>query len=283
VEKTIDLLKFGCGYLANERIANPLGECEVLLSQILNCSRTELYLNNLTLGKNRLRQYRDLLVERARGLPLQYLVGSAEFMGLEFKVSAGVFIPRPETEILVETAINLANHQKPCKLAILDIGTGCGNIAISLAKCLDRGRIFACDVSESALQLTQENARLNNVNIFLVKSNLLSVFRQQDYFSLIISNPPYISTSAISSLPRELQYEPRRSYDGGADGLSYYGRIIDEAPIYLQSGGKLCLEIGDDQRSAVEEIIVQGQRLSLNRVVRDYNGIDRVIVAQKMA
>lgn len=285
MEKRIDLLIAGTSYLNREGLANAQGEAELILSHLVNCPRIELYLENLTVERARSGRYWDILTTRARGFPLQYLIGSTEFMGLKFKIWPGVFIPRPETEILVETTIDILTNELTNKRTneqtILDIGCGCGNITISLAKYLEKARIFACDVSDSALQVARENSYLNRVNIFLIKSNLLSGFKKGSCFSLIVSNPPYINTREIPGLSRELHYEPRRAYDGGEDGLLFYRKIIGQAPDYLQDGGKLCLEIGDNQAGAVKEILEQSGKFSLLKVVKDYNDVERVIVVRK--
>ncbi|MBL7092267.1 MAG: peptide chain release factor N(5)-glutamine methyltransferase [Candidatus Omnitrophica bacterium] len=291
MEKRIDLLKQGRRFLTEEGVTNARGEAEIFLSHILNCPRIELYLDNPAVEEKKSRDYWNLLIERSRGLPLQYLIGSTEFMGLKFKVAPGVFIPRPETEILVETALNLQLTTCGLGLNILDIGTGCGNIAASLAKELKKARlrqgfggqahIFACDISDSALQLAKENFSFNKVDICLVKSDLFAAFRKLNYFSLIVSNPPYINARVIPRLCRELHFEPRMAIDGGRDGLFYYRRIINEAPAYLQDKGMLLLEIGDNQADSVKEIIAQSGKFALVKVVRDYNNVERVIVAQR--
>ena len=300
MEKRIDLLKQGRRFLTEEGVTNARGEAEIFLSHILNCPRIELYLDNPAVEEKKSRDYWNLLIERSRGLPLQYLIGSTEFMGLKFKAAPGVFIPRPETEILVETVLNLQFTAYPVKLRngagslelnILDIGTGCGNIAVSLAKGLKKAHlrqgfggqahIFACDISDSALQLAKENFSFNKVDICLVKSDLFAAFRKLNYFSLIVSNPPYINARVIPELSRELHFEPRRAIDGGRDGLFYYHRIINEAPAYLQDKGMLVLEIGDNQAGSVKEILAQSGKFALVKAVRDYNNVERVIVAQK--
>lgn len=286
MEKRIDLprtitvrglLNLGSRYLARNGVVNHLGESEIFLAHLLNCPRMELYLDNMAVARERKDLFLHLLTARAGGFPMQYLLGSTEFMGLEFKVARGVFIPRPETEILVETIINIL----PDEPTILDIGTGCGNIAVSLAKYLKGAHIFACDISDSALQLAKENSSSNKARVFLVKSNLFCAFKKENYFSLIVSNPPYISASQFCGLAREVHYEPKVALGAGVDGLFYYRKIINEAPTYLQDRGKLCLEIGDNQAAAVEGMLKQGGRFSLLEVVKDYNGAERVIVAQK--
>ena len=302
MEKRVILLSSGSSFLAKKGVANAKGNAEIFLSHILNCPRIELYLDNLAVEERQSRHYWDLLTERARGVPLQYLVGSTEFMGLEFKIRPGVFIPRPETEILVEAAIELLTNkltngstsspslepsraqsrgQLANKLKILDIGTGCGNIAISIAGSLRSARIFACDISDSALQLTKENSSLNKVRICLLQSNLFSAFKKRESFSLIVSNPPYVNTQEIPGLIREIHHEPKLALDGGRDGLFYYRKIINQAPVYLEDRGLLVLEIGDNQKPLVQEIFAQSGRLSLIKTVRDYNDVERVVIAQK--
>jgi len=281
VEKRIDLLKQGRRFLTEEGVTNARAEAEIFLSHILNCPRIELYLDNPAVEEKKSRDYWSLLIERSRGLPLQYLIGSTEFMGLKFKAAPGVFIPRPETEILVETVLAQLAITDYRSLNILDIGTGCGNIAVSLAKELKKAHIFACDISDSALQLAKENFSFNKVDICLVKSDLFAAFRKLNYFSLIVSNPPYINARVIPRLCRELHFEPRRAIDGGRDGLFYYRRIINEAPDYLRDKGMLVLEIGDNQADSVKEILAQSGKFALVKVVRDYNNVERVIVAQR--
>ncbi len=293
--KAIFLLKSGRRFLTEEGVTNARGEAEIFLSHILNCPRIELYLDNPAVEEKKSRDYWSLLIERSRGMPLQYLLGSTEFMGWEFKVAPEVFIPRPETEILVETAINILasepTNKRTNEQTILDIGTGCGNIAISLAKELKKAHlrqgfggqahIFACDISDFALQLTKENLRLNKVNVSLVKSDLFSAFKKQNNFSLVVSNPPYIKAQEINGLSRELHYEPKLALDAGWDGLSFYRRIVNQAPAYLQDKSLLVLELGDKQAEAVKEILRQSGSFSLVKVVRDYNDAQRVIVARK--
>ena len=281
MEKSVILLSSGSSFLAKKGVANAKGNAEIFLSHILNCPRIELYLDNLAVEERESRHFWDLLTKRARGVPLQYLVGSTEFMGLEFKISPGVFIPRPETEILVEAVLGLQLTVYSLQPKILDIGTGCGNIAISIARSLRSARFFACDISDSALQLTKENCSLNKVRICLLQSNLFSAFKKKGFFSLIVSNPPYVNTQEIPGLIREIHHEPKLALDGGRDGLFYYRKIINQAPVYLEDRGLLVLEIGDNQKPLVQEIFAQSERLSLIKTVRDYNDVERVVIAQK--
>jgi len=283
VEKRINLLNSGSRYLAREGIENTTCETELFLSHILDCPRAELYLNNIAVKEDNSRQFWQFLSTRAEGIPLQYILGRAEFMGITFKVGPGVFIPRPETEILVEAILNLPPTTCHLPPRILDIGTGCGNIAISLAKYLAQAHVFACDICDSALRLAEENARLNGIELNIVKSDIFGAFcNKRNYFSLIVSNPPYVNREDISKLPRELQHEPKDALDGGLDGLMYYRQIIKEAPDYLEKDGLLALEIGDNQARSIKQIIEEVPNLTLVSITKDYNNIERVVLTKKV-
>jgi release factor glutamine methyltransferase len=255
-ETRASLLNSGFRYLSRKGIISAQREAEILLRHVCNCSRIELYLENKVVNRKKLGYYWHLLTTRTEGVPLQYLIESSEFMGLEFKVRSGVFIPRPETEILTETVINLLTGKPPnrqaAKSMILDIGTGCGNIAISIAKYLKKVHIFACDISDSALKLAKENSCLHKVKIRLVNSDIFCAFKRKAYFTLIVSNPPYIKRQQFALLSREIHYEPKVALDGGWDGLLYYHRIINAAPEYLQDKGLLALEIGQNQKDTIK-------------------------------
>ena len=227
-------------------------EAELLFTEVLNCKRLSLYLNkdNL-LSDDKAALISDTLRRRISGEPIQYILAKTEFMGLEFKVAPDVFIPRPETEILVETSLKYAKGLKN----ILDLGTGSGCIAISLAKNLAQAQIFASDISNKALSVAKENARLNKVDISFFQSDLLETI---DYrlstIDLIISNPPYVASEDIDKLQPEISYEPLIALDGGSDGLGFYRRVIKEAPNYLKAGGLLIMEMGFKQNSAINNI-----------------------------
>ncbi|MCM8789496.1 MAG: peptide chain release factor N(5)-glutamine methyltransferase [Candidatus Omnitrophica bacterium] len=263
-------------------------ETELLFTEVLNCDRLSLYLNKeALLDKENSTFISCVLKRRISAEPIQYILGKAEFMGLEFKVTPDVLIPRPETEILVETGIKYVSGIG-CQVSgknILDIGTGSGCIAVSLAKLLPSAKVIATEISEKALELARCNAGLNNVaeNIRFIKSDLFicNVLRTTRY-DLIISNPPYIPSAVIDKLQPELQYEPRFALDGGKDGLDFYRRIIKDAPEYLKRGGLLILEIGFKQRKKIENIFKNSGKFEIIEVVKDYNNIDRVIVTRIM-
>ena len=260
-------------------------EAELLFSHILNCDRLSLYLDNkIILDRDKSLLVSSVLKRRFCAEPLQYILGKTEFMGLEFKVDASVFIPRPETEILVETALRYASTARE----VLDVGTGSGCIAVSIAKLLPDTKVSACDVSEAALAVARENAELNQVKINFFRSDLFLTHNSQPTlnlvpttYDLIISNPPYIPTSQIANLAPEIQYEPVIALDGGSDGLDFYRRIISEASAYLKEDGVLILEIGFGQKGAMKKISENSGAFAMIESLKDYNGIDRVIVMRK--
>ena len=263
-----------------------MNETETTFCEVLGCQRLSLYLNkDYSLSKEESVTLSLYLKRRALGEPLQYILGKSEFMGLTFKVTPEVLIPRPETEVLVETALNLVRKfvsSKVRKLKILDLGTGSGCVAVSLAKFLPEAKTYASDISAGALEVAKENAASNNVSIEFIQSDLFSHcgLWTMDY-GLIISNPPYIPGSEITKLQPEIQYEPRAALDGGSDGLTFFRRIIKESLGYLTGGGLLIMEIGFGQAKEIKNIFQNYPDFRIIETVRDYSGIERVIVAKK--
>ena len=256
-----------------------MNEAELLFSEVLGCDRIDLYLDKAKLvDKDKLRLISSVLKRRIKGEPIQHILGKTEFMGLEFKVNPDVLIPRPETEILVETALKYINKEKGTR--ILDLGTGSGCIAVSLYKNSVDSAIDASDVSNKALEVAGENACLNNAKINFIQSDLFNALGYKEY-DMIISNPPYIVSAEIRKLQPELRFEPVLALDGGTDGLDFYRRIIVGAPDYLKNGGWLILEIGFGQKSAIEKIFLDSGRFEIAGVIKDYNNIARVIIARK--
>lgn len=260
-------------------------EGELLFSEILNCKKVDLYLNrDMLLDKPKSTFAASVLRRRIKGEPIQYILGKTEFMGLEFKIDKNIFIPRPETEILVEAVIELVSCvmcQVSC-VNILDIGTGSGCIAVSLAKFIANSRITATDISKEAIKISRQNALLNNVSINFLPSDLFDTYNLiPNTYNLIVSNPPYIATREIEQLQPELQYEPRIALDAGPDGLDFYRRLIKESPAYLKEDGFLVMEMGFKQKDAVLDIFQDSGNFQIIDLVKDYNGIDRVVVAQR--
>lgn len=268
-----------------------MNETELLLTDILNCSRLSLYLNqDIFLNKAESSLVSSVLKRRIKAEPIQYILGKTEFFGLEFKVTADVFIPRPETEILVETVLEIASSFKlhAPRLNILDIGTGSGNISISLAKLLKDCRIIAVDISKQAIVVAKNNAILNGVEtkVSFIKQDFFDLqpaacSLQPKSFDFVVSNPPYIPTQEIETLQPEVRYEPHIALDGGNDGLDFYRRIIEETPHYLRKDGFLIMEMGFNQKEAVKNIFQKSGYFEIIEFVKDYNNMDRVIIAKK--
>lgn len=258
-----------------------MNEAELVASHILNCDRLSLYLNkDQPLNQSQAQRFLQIFKSRIAGQPLQYLLGSTEFMGLEFKVDRRALIPRQETELLVEAASGRLKSLRPGKQArILDLGTGSGCIAVALAKIFPRALIWASDISQEALVLAEENAARHQVKIAFLRSDIFGGFKKSQRFDLIISNPPYIRKKELNRLAREISFEPWLALAGGNDGLNFYRRIIRQAAVYLNPGGYLAMEIGCGQAKAVEKICALHQFIVIE-VIKDYNGIARVVIAQ---
>ena len=261
-----------------------MNESELLFTDILGCDRASLYLNKgrLLRVQERMR-IASALKRRMRGEPIQYILKKCEFMGLEFKLTPSVLIPRPETEILVEKAHALALSLKPhvpCP-HILDMGTGSGCIAVTLATLLPGAVIDAVDISNEALRVARENAAAHNARINFIQGDLFCQALIPARYDLIVSNPPYVAGQVIAQLQPELRHEPRVALDGGKDGLDFYRRLVRFAPEYLRKAGILLMEMGFGQRQAIEEMIGKAGTLAIMDIVKDYSGIERVVMAQR--
>jgi len=260
-----------------------MNEPELLFSQVLNCDRASLYLNkDLFLDRNQSLWISSVLKKRIYGEPIQYILGETEFMGLDFKINKDVFIPRPETEVLVETALAYAKRLSSGAKRILELGTGSGCIAISLAKFWPQAKITAIDISDQALKIARVNADSNGVNINFLHGDLFAVHHLTPAtYGLIVSNPPYIPSAEIENLQPEVRHEPEVALDGGSDGLDFFRKIITQAPKYLTAGGLLIMEMGFNQCGAISEILENTKDLDLIEIIQDYNNIDRVIVIKR--
>lgn len=257
-----------------------MNEAELALSHVLNCDRLSLYLNkDFVLSKDKSVIIADILRRRISGQPLQYILGSCEFMGLEFKVDKRALIPRPETEILVEESLEELKKSAGIPLRVLDLGTGSGCIAVSIAKFLPGAVVWGVDISPEALRLAGENALLHKVKIEFLLSDLFRGIENKK-FDLIISNPPYISTRELNCLAREVSFEPRMAIEAGIDGLSFYRSIISRAPAYLNRNGLLAFEVGAGQANAVKEML-RSKKFRSIKIIKDYNNIQRVVMAKK--
>jgi release factor glutamine methyltransferase len=261
-----------------------VNEAEMVFTELLKCDRLSLYLKKgLPVKKEAFSLAASILRRRITGEPLHYILGKTEFMGFEFRVTAGVFIPRLETEILVEKVVEWALRVRPheSRIKILDIGTGSGCIAVSLAKLLPYAEITAVDISEKAIAVAGHNARIHGVAEkikFLCGDLSRGLVAGYD---IIVSNPPYIPTGEIKRLSPEVREEPRIALDGGKDGLDFYRKIASHVPARLTENGLLIVEIGFSQALKVETLFGASRKLKILEVIPDYNSIERVVVAQK--
>ncbi|MGE5474574.1 MAG: peptide chain release factor N(5)-glutamine methyltransferase [Ignavibacteriales bacterium] len=275
IKEGIDILK--------PNIESAWLEAHVLLGYVLNKERTFLISHDdEAITKQEYDKYMDCLNKRISGIPLQYITGNQEFMSLNFNVDPSVLIPRPETEILVEEILKYVSSSSENEhINILDIGTGSGCISVSIAHNSEKAMITAVDISKDALDTAKKNAEKHGITdrIRFIESNLFSGIEKKE-FDVIVSNPPYIETKIISSLQTEVKdYEPMQALDGGSDGLDCIKRIIEDAHLYLKSGGLLAFEVGHDQAERTASIIAENGRYQNIRIIKDYSGIDRVVTA----
>ncbi|MBQ6346163.1 MAG: peptide chain release factor N(5)-glutamine methyltransferase [Clostridia bacterium] len=216
-----------------------------------------------------------MLDRRAAGEPVQYILGSADFMGLRFRVDGAVLIPRQDTETLVEAAL-IELRQRQGNPALLDLCTGSGCVGLSLASLAPNARITLADISPEALEVARANQKALGVKAELRQGDLFSAVGRER-FDIIASNPPYIPTGALSGLQREVRFEPRIALDGGADGLDFYRRIAEGAADHLNPGGAIFLEVGIHQAQPVLDLVRAKLPCTQAGTVRDLNGIERVV------
>jgi release factor glutamine methyltransferase len=285
----LELLNWSTHCLRDHQIENPRLNAELLLARSLNLSREGLYTHlhdpSRQEGKENLEH---LIQRRVSGEPLQYILGHQEFWSINVKVDPRVLIPRAETEFLVEQSLSILSENFPRNtLYVLEIGTGSGAIAISLAKEVRDLFIVATDISGEALLLAKENAKCAGVphRIEFVKGDLFSpirLMREKEPFDLVLSNPPYIHRSQIQNLAREIKdYEPVVALNGGEDGMEFYRSIVSEGPSYLRRGGWFLLEVGEGQGKTVSAMIEEEGSFGRPERIKDLSGIDRVVKAQK--
>lgn len=274
----LKVLSWTRGYLAEKGVVNSRLEAEWLLCEALGLDRVGLYVNfDKPLSDAELAVCRSLVARRARREPLQYILGSQDFYGLDFEVFPGVLIPRHDTETLVEEAVKRC----PAGAAILDIGVGSGCIAVALAKSRPDAQINGVDFSPKALELAQRNADRHGVAVTLTQGSLFEPFAGRK-FDLIVSNPPYIPTADLAGLQPEVRdFEPREALDGGADGLDYYRRIIPDAADFLVRDGWLLLEVGIGQAKDVLEIFSTTGMFHELFSACDAGGVERVVGGRK--
>ena len=277
--KIKELRKYGNINLINE---DAYKISKLLLMSILNVNDTYLIINDENDVPIEKEQEFIKAVEKINiGYPVQYITNSQQFYGLDFYVDENVLIPQPDTEVLVENVIEIANRNKDIK-SILDICTGSGAIGISLAKFIKDVQVDLTDISTDALAIANKNAIANCVSrkCSFIKSDMFANLNKK--YDIIVSNPPYIETDVIKQLSKEVQNEPLIALDGGKDGLYFYKKIANEAYKFLNLNGFLALEIGFNQKDAVIRILEQTGKYKDIYCLKDFGENDRVIIAQKM-
>ena len=264
--------------LKSNNVESPKLKARLLLQYVLDKPRQYIIVyDNKEIDKQQQWQYFVNIEKLTKGIPLQHITHRQEFMKMDFFVDENVLIPRPDTEILVEEVIKIA--QKYNSPRILDLCTGSGAIAISLKKFVPNADITAVDISEKALEIAQKNAEKLEAKINFVKSNLFDKLDNKK-FDIIVSNPPYIRKDEIKKLSEEVQKEPKIALDGGEDGLDFDRIIAEQAINYLKTGSFLCFEIGYNQKNDVIKIIEDEQNYKNTYCKKDLYGNDRIIITQ---
>ncbi len=278
----------GSRFLSCGAIENPRLDAEVLLRHVIQIDKAQLYLRvDETLEAEAEHRFWELLERRARREPVAYITGRKEFWSLDFSVTPDVLIPRPETESLVEVALERMRTLRNSRVKIVDLGTGSGVIAVCLAKELSQAQISAVDLSSAALQVARANGERHGVanRIRFLHGDLFApLVAERASFDLVIANPPYVCGRDLTKLEAEIrEWEPMVALDGGQDGLEFYRRIATQCSDYLTARGEVLLEIGDRMGEAVAQLFANAGGFEAPALWRDYAGKDRVIVTRKAA
>lgn len=265
------LMEEGISILRDKGISDAKLDAWYLLEHVSGMGRAEFFLHQWEkCDETAVEQYRNMIQRRAQHVPVQHITGMQEFMGYSFLVNQDVLIPRQDTEFLVEKVLPLISGKK-----VLDLCTGSGCIAVSLALLEGTASVDASDLSEKALSVAEENAERLGARVHFMRSDLLEQI--SDSYDLIVSNPPYIASAVVDTLmPEVCQHEPRMALDGGEEGLDFYRRIIQQAGGHLRPGGMLWLEIGYDQGHSVP-VLLEREGFGDIRCFRDYGDRDRVV------
>lgn len=282
------LLEHGVNILESKEKANSLLDVQLLLCHILNVDKIYIFTHkDEKISHINVDKFLSLLQRRKDGCPLQYILGRQEFMGLDFEVNEEVLIPRPDTETLVEWIIEIVNASdlsKKNQVNILDIGTGSGAIALSLAYYIKNSFVYSIDISDKALDIADKNAKNLKLDskVNFLKGDLFEPLKDLKCdikFDVIVSNPPYIPSKEINKLQIEVSsYEPRLALDGGEDGLDFYRRIINKSVEYLHKGGILAFEIGHNQAAQVKEFLNHQKGFKDIEIRSDLAGFERAVL-----
>ena len=280
--KIEDILKDNILKLKEANIEDANIIARELLAYTLKKNRQYLIINSKEeIGREEQIEYNNNIGSIIMGKPLQYITNKQEFMKMNFFVNESVLIPQPDTEILVEKVLEICNKFfENQEIKILDLCTGSGAIAISLYKYLkdENKKIFASDISDKAIEVAKLNTKENGAKIEFIQSNMFEQIAENN-FDIIVSNPPYIEREELKKLPKDVRHEPHIALDGGVDGLDFYRIIAENAYKYIKIKGKLCLEIGYNQKNEVVKILEETGKYDNIEAYKDLSGNDRCIVA----
>ena len=289
----LEVIQRSTEFLAQKGVESPRLQAELLLAHVLKVPRLKLYLNfERALAPGELDQIRELVRRRSRREPLQHIIGSTSFCGLELVVNRHVLVPRPETELLAEAgwqfltdrlAAAPASEGAAHGLGALDFGTGSGCLAIALAVHCPVAQVDAIDISSEAIEVARQNAVWSDVagRIRFFVGDGLDALPGVVQYDLVVGNPPYIATGEIETLEPEVRdHDPRAALDGGADGLDFYRRLGAEAGPFLKPGGRLMLELGDGQSACIRDIFEQ-EKWIVEGIREDYNQRPRILIARR--
>jgi release factor glutamine methyltransferase len=277
-----EILKSATEYLSSRKIEDADIVSELLAARLLNCKRLEVNLyRNKEISPQHLEAMRRGVKRAGMGEPVQYIIGEVEFLGHVFKIDRRAMIPRPETEELVQQVLQTSDIWNNRKPVVVDIGTGCGNIVITLALNKPEALYLGIDVSTEALELARENAvRLGVVDKVGFSSSSLSELVEPESIDVVVTNPPYIPTEEYEKLPDKIKkYEPRIALDGGRDGINVVESILEEVSLALKTGGLLFMEIGATQGNAIKELLNAWGFTDI-KIIQDVMKRDRIITAK---
>lgn len=281
--RLLDILENTSRFFAAKGLENARLQAELLLAAVLGVKRLDLYLQfDRPLHPSEVDRYREYVRQRLRRVPVQYITGVVAFRHLELAVTPAVLIPRPETEVLVEVALELL----PEGGRVLDLCCGSGAVALSLAQEAAAAEVVAADVSAAALEAAKANGQRCGLaeRVEWHCGDLFAPLCGTEPFDLVAANPPYVRRGDLAQLAPEVRdYEPHLALDGGEDGLAYHRRIAQEAADFMRPGGYLLLEVGDGQSAAVADLLTRSDRLTAVQIRPDLNQIPRVVVAQLAA
>ena len=280
--RVIDLIGWTEKYFLSKRLENGRNIGEILLQHLLDCKRVELYFGSeKQLTQDTIKTYHSWIQRLIKNEPLQYITGTIEFYGLELMITPAVFIPRPETERVVDIALQILKTVISPK--ILDVGTGSGCIAIALANELPEASVTGIDIDPNMLKVAQKNADLHKINNIIFKQMDIQKEIPKESYNLIVSNPPYIPLNEISDLEKNIKdFEPHIALTDGADGLTFYHRLASVASKILYSNGYLIMEVGQGNHPQKALKLFKNNAFASNKLIQDYNGDDRVLRVQSV-